>query len=64
MTCTTFDKHCEPARGADCRAAERPAMRVARLIARVGERLFPYRLVRAEVIHRILERPADRRKSP
>ncbi len=64
MTCTTFDKHCARVHDPDCRAAEGPAMRLARLIARIGERLFHYRLVRAQLIHRILEQPADRRKAP
>lgn len=63
MTCTTYENHCAQACNPDSRTAEGPAMRAARLIAQVGERLFHYRLVRAQLIHRILERPEDRRKS-
>mgnify|MGYP001820432636 CR=1 FL=1 len=63
MTCTTFDKHCDTAHSPDCRAAERQSTRLADLISRLGEQLFHYRYVRAELIDRALERPSDRRKS-
>ena len=63
MTCTTFDKHCDRVQGPDCRTAPPHSTRLARFISRLGEQLFHYRYVRAELIDRALERPADRRKS-
>ena len=63
MTCTTFDKHCDRVHDPDCRRSPQQWTRLARLVSRIGEQLFHYRYVRAELIDRALERPAGRRKS-
>ena len=65
MTCTTYETRCGTADG--CREDGHKARRengagvLARFLSRLGEQLFHYRYVRAELIERALGRQDDER---
>lgn len=67
MTCTTYDTHCGTLGDGrkDDKAPRRQdaRSRLARLVSQIGEGLFHYRYVRAELIERALERQADDREA-
>ena len=65
MTCTTIDRHCDTARhsiGCAATSEARRNGRLVKLISGIGEQLFHYRYVRAELIERALERGTRNRR--